>query len=92
MHQHQMNDAVPILGANIAMHDEHQASVWQTKSRDCKLSTKHNMCNHLRHIMDFWKEHYPDYYDVGVCELTEEELTDPDNSFTIVSMIWSTVD
>jgi len=39
MHQRQMNDAVPILGANIAMLDEHQASVRQTKSRDRKLST-----------------------------------------------------
>jgi len=80
-----------ILGADVMMLDEHQASVWQTKSRDCKLSMKHDMCNQLKHITDFWKEHYPDNYDIGVCELTEEELTDPDKFFTIISVIWSTL-
>jgi len=47
------------------------------KSRDHKISTKCNMCNHLKH----WKDHYPDYYAIGICELMKQELTDPDKFF-----------
>jgi len=80
-HQHQTDDAMPVLGADIAIHDEHRASVRQTKSRDRELTTKRDMCNRLKHIMDFWKEKYPDYYTIGVHELTEEELSDSDKFF-----------
>jgi len=39
------------------------------------------MCNQLKHLMDFWREHYPRYYKVGVRELSEQERTDPDKFF-----------
>jgi len=45
MHQRETKDAVPILGANIVMHDAHQESIRQTKSRNHELSTKKDMCN-----------------------------------------------
>jgi len=81
MYQRPTNDAVPILGADIVMHDAHQESIRKTKSRDQELSTKRDMCNRLKHIMDFWSEHYPDYYAVGVRELSEQECRDPDKYF-----------
>jgi len=40
MYQHQTNDAVLILGADIMMHDAHQESIRKTKNRDHELSTK----------------------------------------------------
>ncbi len=80
-HQRETNDAVPILGADIVMHDAHQESIRQTKARNRELSTKKDMCNRLKHIMNFWREQYPDYYAVGVRELSAQEIADPDKFF-----------
>ena len=52
-YQHQTNDAVPILGADIVMHDAHQEFIQKTKARDHELSTICDMCNQLKHIIGF---------------------------------------
>jgi len=39
------------------------------------------MRNRLQHIIDFWRETYPDYFAIGVRALSPEERADPDMFF-----------
>ena len=38
---------------------------------------KRDYRNRLGHIIDFWREHYPEYNAVGVRDITAEELENP---------------
>jgi len=80
-HQRDTDDAAPILGEEIAIQAAHQDAIRATKSRDRELNTKRNMRNRLKHIIDFWSEKYPNYYAVGVRQLTEADFSDPDKYF-----------
>jgi len=80
-HQRDTDDAAPILGEDIAIQVAHQDAICETKSHDRELNTKRNMSNQIKHIIDFWEETYPEYYAVGVCKLTPDDLSDPDKYF-----------
>jgi hypothetical protein len=80
-HDRETDDSVPILGANIEVQEEHSAGVRNTEQRGLDLKTKRNYRNRIRDIYTFFSTAYPDYYSVGVRELSEEERKDPDSFF-----------
>jgi len=57
MHQHDTDDAAPILGEEITIQVAYQAAICATKSHDWELNTKHNMCNWIKHIMISGRRH-----------------------------------
>ena len=59
----------------------HSQEVRNTEQRGLDLKTKRNYRNRIREIYTFFKSHYPDYYRVGVRQLSEEERTDPDSFY-----------
>jgi hypothetical protein len=77
-HQHEANDNAVILGANLVVQEEHLTSLRNTEQQDIALSVKRNYRNCLMHVYKFWKEEYPEYYAVGVRELTEDDLQSED--------------
>ena len=78
-HEHDTNNTVPILGANIEVWDEHSSSVWQTEQNDLNKKNKQNNYNCLKHNYEFWEEKYPEYCAVGwFMSTSEEELSDDD--------------
>ena len=80
-HERATNDEVAILGANVSVSAEHSASVRATEQKDLTVEVKRNYRNRLKHIYKFWEQSYPEYYEVGVCELTSDELADEDLFF-----------
>ena len=75
------DDSTAILGASIPVQDVHSQEVRNTEQRGLDLKTKRNYRNRIREIYTFFKSHYPDYYTVGVRQLSEEERTDPDSFY-----------
>jgi len=39
------------------------------------------MRNRIKHIIDFWRDTYPEYFEIGVRALSAEERADPDMFF-----------
>ena len=72
------DDNVEILGANVAVNDDHLDAVRETTSNKIDNQTKRNYRNRLKKMMDFWQNTYPEYYAEGVRVLTEEDLSNPD--------------
>ena len=75
-HQRDTNDEVPILGAGVAVSEDHSAAVRNTELKTISVKNKRDYRNRIKHIIEFWQKYYPDYYAVGVRDLTEEELAD----------------
>jgi hypothetical protein len=75
------DDSTAILGASISVQDVHSQEVRNTEQRGLNLKTERNYRNRIREIYTFFKSHYPDYYTVGVRQLSEEERTDPDSFY-----------
>lgn len=64
-HERDTNDDVPIIGATIAINEDHRLSVQATEGHDRKLKTKEGYRNRIKHIYEFLQEKYPDYCDAG---------------------------
>jgi hypothetical protein len=77
-HERETNDNAVILGADLVVQEEHLTSFRNTENQDIALSVKRNYRNRLMHIYKFWKKEYPQYYAIGVRELTEEDLQSED--------------
>jgi hypothetical protein len=75
------DDSTAILGASIPVQDVHSQEVRNTEQRGLDLKTERNYRNRIQEIYTFFKSHYPDYYTVGVRQLSEEEWTDPDSFY-----------
>jgi hypothetical protein len=73
------DDSTAILGASIPVQDVHSQEVRNTEQRGLDLKTKRKYRNWIREIYTFFKSHYPDYYTVGIRQLSEEERTDLDS-------------
>jgi hypothetical protein len=80
-HQRETDDSAPILGANIEIQVVHSEGVRNTEQRGLNIKTKRNYRNRIKEVYTFFKDKYPNYYSVGVQELTEEDLTDPDSFY-----------
>ena len=77
-HERDTNDGVPILGGDVEILEEHSVAVRETERNDLTTSNKRDYRNRLKNLYTFWQEKYPQYYAVGVRELTEEELGNED--------------
>jgi hypothetical protein len=77
-HQRDADDNVEILGANIAVSAEHTSSVKATERQDLNEKNRRNYRNRIKHIYEWLKIEYPDYYNIGVTELSEDQLADED--------------
>lgn len=66
----------PIIGEGIAIQEDHVEAVNETKSNDKKTKTKREHRNKLKAIIEFLKDQYPEYYEQGVVEITEEQKND----------------
>jgi len=76
--QRNTNDSVPIIGSalvpdvdnsvNDALHD--------TMSQGMSNATRRNYRGRISKIIKHFKENFQEYYQIGVCELTEEEMAD----------------
>jgi hypothetical protein len=70
---------VELLGGNIPIAEEHQSMVRETESGRIEEKAKKNYRNRIQHIHKFLEAKYPSHYNVGVRDLTLEELSDPNN-------------
>ena len=76
--QRNTNDSVPIIGSalvpdvdtsvNDALHD--------TISQGMSQATRRNYRSRIAKIIKHFKENFPEYYQIGVRELTQEEMND----------------
>ena len=76
VHQRETDDTVPIIGADIAIKENHAGAAQTTQSKGMKDRTRKEHRNRHKHLMDFWKEHYEGYFEQGTHLLTEEEKAD----------------
>lgn len=72
-HERDTNNEAPILGGSIEVSNQHSLAVQETEQNDLDVKVKRNYRNRIKHIYEFFQEMYPDYYAVGVCQLTDEE-------------------
>jgi hypothetical protein len=57
---------------------EHSSSVRQTERISLSEKNKRNYRNRIKHMYKFFEEYYPEYFNVGVRKLTEEDVSDAD--------------
>ena len=73
------NDAVPIIGADIEVNEDHRESVRATLNNGRDKRTLQNNRNRIREICRFLQENYRSYCDAGgVRDLTQDERTNQD--------------
>jgi hypothetical protein len=78
-HQRDTNDAVPIIGEDIEVTEEHRESVRTTLNNDRGDKTRRNYRNRIKEMCEFLHHNYLDYCGAGgIRELTEEERTNPE--------------
>ena len=75
------NDAVETLGANIPMSEKHHDQIRDTLSHGMKQNPCVDYRNQIKHIYSFFQNEYPEYFEVGVVELTQEQKNDPDKFY-----------
>lgn len=80
IHERDTND-VPILGASIEVQEGHQRSVENTEDHEKKDKTRRDHRNRLKAMYEWWKDEYPEYYSVGVKEMTDADLAIPSNFY-----------
>ena len=77
VHQRETDDTVPIIGADIAIKENHAAAAQTTQSKGMKDKTRKEHRNRIMHLIEFWKKHYERYLDQGTYILTDEQKADP---------------
>ena len=77
-HQRDTNDLVPILGSGLlpAIDDDINNAVHDTIAQGMNHGTRRNYRNRIARIIKHYKENFPEYYRIGVRELTTEEMAD----------------
>ena len=66
--------AAVMAGTGIEGNSDHLRELQETESNNVKCVPDYR--NRLKHIIKFWKEHYTDYYNDVVFDLTEEQKRD----------------
>ena len=80
-HERDTNDDAPILGADVPVSAVHKESVRSTELKQKEEGMRRNYRNRIKDVYSFFKEKYPLYYAVGVREVTDQELADPDKFY-----------
>ena len=78
-HERDTNDAVPIIGEDIEVSEEHKESVRTTMNNDRDEETRRIYRNRIKEMCMFLHKKYNNYCDAGgIRGLTEEERTNPE--------------
>ena len=78
-HERDTNDAVPIIGEDIEVTENHKESVRTTLSNDRERMTRRNYRNRVKEMCMFLRQNYHTYCDAGgTRELTLEEQRNPE--------------
>ena len=78
IHPHQRNADLTgsLLGDNIALGEIYVSNVQSTEDFKIDIKTKRTHRNQIKQFYSFLETEYPDYYKIGVRELSEDELAD----------------
>jgi hypothetical protein len=77
VYQRDVNDATPILGADIQMGETVTGDLQETLKLRMEDGTRVDYRRRLHRIIEFWEENYSNYYAVGVVKVLPEDLIDP---------------
>jgi hypothetical protein len=80
-HERETDDLVPILGANIEVQELHSVGVRNTEQRGINLKTNRNYRNRIKDLYTFFSTAYPEYYSVGIRELSGEQCNNRNSFF-----------
>lgn len=75
-HQRNANFDGELLGDNIVLEESHIEEVQAVEQFSIDTATKKNHRNRIKNIYNYWETVFPDYFSVGVRDLTEDELQD----------------
>lgn len=77
-HERDTNDAAPILGSTLLPTVDESVSnaLHDTISKGMNDGTRRNYRNRIARIMKYLEENFPEYYQIGVRTLTQEERAD----------------
>ena len=83
IHPHQRNADFTgsLLGDEIELGDTYISNVQATEDFKIEVKTKRNHCNQIKQYYNFLETAFPQYYEVGVCALSAEELEEKQNYF-----------
>ena len=73
------NDTIVLLGDDVIIKDAHLEMVRNTEKLEINVKLQNEYRNRLAHIYKFLEEKYPDYYEIGVRVLSEEEKVSIDH-------------
>jgi len=75
-HDRNVDDSVPLLGVNLTVDVEYQRQYHEAQAVAMEdKSRKDYRCRLLR-IIKYWEKECPDYYRIGVRQVTKDELND----------------
>lgn len=80
-HERDTDDAAPLLGEALDVGPGYEAAVYETVSKTLEDGTRKNYRSRLVRIAHFWKTEHPEYYEVGVIEVSDADLRDPTKFF-----------
>ena len=80
-HQRDADFDGTLIGNGINLSKETVSGVHSTEQFTVEESTKRTHQNAIKHIYSYWEVHFPDYYAVGVCSLSKEEILDQTKYF-----------
>ena len=80
-HQRDADFTGEVLGEDLTLEDNHVEQVQEVEQFSLDENTKKNHRNRIKHIYNYWEQHFPDYYRVGVRNLTDEEMNDSTSFF-----------
>ena len=77
-HERITNDTAPVLGSTLDVDDAHLELVRETESEFINDRLCKEYRNRISHVYKCRQEQYPDYYEVGVRNLTHHDYNNPD--------------
>ena len=75
-HQRDTNDAVAILGENLDIGDDFQQNYNEVKKHALGEGCRRDYRCRIVRVCKYWKTHCPDYFEIGVKTVTDEDLND----------------
>jgi hypothetical protein len=75
-HQRDTYDGAPTLGFNLSLPPDLNEKYDETTKHDMSDACRVNYRQRIARIIKFWKTGDPEYYTVGVCQVTLEDLQD----------------
>ena len=76
-HQRDADFSGDVLGASMHIGDQHAAEIHETEKHTVEEITKRRHRNRIKEIYNYWESEFPEYAQVGIRTITEEELVDP---------------